>query len=84
MTAERNHHFQLIAGLAGLLDRERIIETIETLLEVDAVYDGDAVIFRDIALRFGDDDRVKSVYRTIDGNEPGGGVVMEADALTRR
>ena len=75
MNADRDHYFQLIASLAGLLDRERIIETIEKLLDVDAVYDGDAVIFRDIALRFDDDGRVKCVYRTIDGSETGVDVV---------
>ena len=37
-------------------------------LGVTAVHDGDCVIFDDLAIRFGSDDRVRSVFRTIDGS----------------
>jgi len=37
------------------------------VLGIAAVHDGDCIIFDDLAIRFGSDDRVKSVFRTIDG-----------------
>ena len=63
--------FALVASLANLLDRELVVETMESVLGVTAVQDGDSVIFRDFAIRFGSDDRVKSVFRTIDGSASG-------------
>jgi hypothetical protein len=60
--------FALVASLANLLDRALVIETMETVLGIAAVHDGDCVIFDDLAIRFGTDDRVKSVFRTIDGS----------------
>ncbi len=59
--------FALVASLANLLDKELVIETMESVLGVSAVHDGDSVIFDDLAIQFGRDDRVKSVFRTIDG-----------------
>ncbi|MDH4003211.1 MAG: hypothetical protein OEV32_00095 [Gammaproteobacteria bacterium] len=59
--------FGLVASLANLLDRKLIIETMESVLGIAAVHDGDCIIFDDLAIRFGSDDRVKSVFRTIDG-----------------
>ncbi len=64
--------FTLVASLANLLDRALVIETMESVLGVKAVHDGDCVIFDDLAIRFGSDDRVKSVFRTIDGSVSGG------------
>ncbi|NCF23190.1 MAG: hypothetical protein GWP60_01525 [Gammaproteobacteria bacterium] len=59
--------FALVASLANLLDKELVIETMESVLGVSAVHDGDCIIFDDLAIQFGRDDRVKSVFRTIDG-----------------
>jgi hypothetical protein len=59
--------FGLVASVANLLDKALVVETMESVLGVVAVHDGDCVIFDDLAIRFGSDDRVKSVFRTIDG-----------------
>jgi hypothetical protein len=59
--------FGLVASLANLLDRELVIETMESVLGITAVHDGDCIKFEDLAIRFGRDGRVKSVFRTIDG-----------------
>ena len=59
--------FALVASLANLLDKDLVIETMESVLGVTAVHDGDCIIFDDLAIRFGADGRVKSVFRTIDG-----------------
>ncbi len=64
--------FGLVASLANLLDRTLVVETMESVLGVTAVHEGDCVIFDDFAIRFGSDDRVKSVFRTIDGSGNGG------------
>ena len=63
--------FGLVASLANLLDRALVVETMESVLGVTAVQDGDCAIFEDFAIRFGSDDRVKSVFRTIDGSGNG-------------
>ena len=63
--------FGLVASLANLLDRTLVVETMESVLGVTAVHEGDCVIFDDFAIRFGSDDRVKSVFRTIDGSASG-------------
>ena len=63
--------FALVASLANLLDRALVIETMESVLGVKAIHDDDCVIFDDLAIRFGSDDRVKSVFRTIDGSVSG-------------
>lgn len=68
--------FGLVASVANLLDRALIVETMESVLGVAAVHDGDCVIFDDLAIRFGSDDRVKSVFRIIDGTA---GDVTQAD-----
>jgi hypothetical protein len=59
--------FALVASLANLLDKALVIETMESVLGITGVEDGDCVIFDDLAIRFGNDGRVKSVFRTIDG-----------------
>ena len=64
---DSERRFGLVASLANLLDRKLIIETMESVLGIAAVHDGDCIIFDDLAIRFGSDDRVKSVFRTIDG-----------------
>ena len=68
--------FALVASVANLLDKALVVETMESVLGVAAVHDGDCVIFDDLAIRFGSDDRVKSVFRTIDGTAGG---VTQAD-----
>lgn len=59
--------FALVASLANVLDKALVIETMEAVLGVTAVHDGDCIILDDLGIRFGADDRVKSVFRTIDG-----------------
>jgi len=66
---EREKLFLLIAGLANLLDRSVIIETLERLLAATAEDNGDTVFFGDVGVAFGDDGRVKSVFQTFDGEE---------------
>lgn len=60
--------FALVASLANLLDEKLVIETMESVLGIVAVRENDCVIFDDLAIRFGSDGRVKSVFRTIDGS----------------
>ena len=60
--------FSLVASLANLLDRDLVVETMQSVLGIDPVRDGDCVVFDDLAIQFGKDNRVKSVFRTIDGS----------------
>jgi len=60
--------FGLVASLANLLDKDLVVETMQSVLGIEAIHDGDCVIFDDFAIRFGEDDRVRSVFRTIDGS----------------
>jgi hypothetical protein len=60
--------FSLVASLANLLDKDLVVETIASVLDIEPVHDGDCVIFDDIAIRFGRDDKVASIFRTIDGS----------------
>ncbi len=69
--------FGLVASLANLLDRDLVVETMESVLGIAAVHDGDCIIFDDLAIRFGSDGRVKSVFRTIDGS--GSGIRADPD-----
>lgn len=74
LDALHGHHtdqdrlFGLVAGLANLLDRDQVVETIGSVLGIEPVEDGDCVVFDDLAIRFGADGRVKSIFRTIDGS----------------
>ena len=68
LQSDQERLFGLVASLANLLDRELVVETIATVLGIDPVYDDDCVIFDDLAIRFGPDDRITSVFRTIDGS----------------
>ena len=61
--------FGLVASLANLLDKDLVVETMQSVLGIEAIHDGDCVIFDDFAIRFGEDDRVRSVFRTIDGSK---------------
>ena len=67
-TTDQDRLFALVASLANLLDRDLVVETVESVLGIKAVHEGDCVIFDDLAIRFGSDDRVKSIFRTIDGS----------------
>ena len=60
--------FSLVASIANLLNREQVVETIASELGIEPVVDGDCVVFDDLAIRFGRDGRIKSVFRTIDGS----------------
>lgn len=66
--SDQDRLFSLIASLANVLDRKQVIETMQSVLGVAPVHDGDCVVFDDLAIRFGSDDRVRSVFRTIDGS----------------
>lgn len=60
--------FQLVASLANVLDRDMVVQTIESLLDTKSTDKGDCVVFGDLAIRFDADDNIKSVYRTYDGS----------------
>jgi len=60
--------FVLVASLANLLDKELVVETVASVLGIEPVYDDDCVVFDDLAIRFGRDGKVASVFRTIDGS----------------
>ena len=60
--------FQLIASLANLLDRDVVVETMQTILGIEPVDQGDCVLFDDLTVKFGGNGRVVGIYRTIDGN----------------
>ena len=61
--------FSLVASLANLLDKDLVVETIQSVLGIEPVHDGDRVIFDDLEIQFGQDDRIKSITRTIDGSK---------------
>ena len=60
--------FGLVASLANLLDKELVVETVASVLGIEPVYDDDCVVFGDLAIRFGHDGKVASVFRMIDGS----------------
>jgi len=60
--------FGLVASLANLLDKDLVVETMQSILGIEPVHDGDSVKFDDLEIQFGQDDRVKSITRTIDGS----------------
>ena len=60
--------FSLVASLANLLDKDLVVETMQSVLGIEPVHDGDCVRFDDLEIQFGQDDRVKSITRTIDGS----------------
>lgn len=64
---EQERLFQLIASLANLLDREIVVETMQTILGIDPVDEGDCVLFGDLTVKFGSSGKVIGIYRTIDG-----------------
>jgi len=69
---EQERLFQLIASLANLLDREIVVETMQTILGIEPVDQGDCVLFNDLTVKFSDNGRVIGIYRIIDGEtEPG-------------
>lgn len=68
-SGEQDRLFGLVASLANLLDKDLVVETMQSVLGIDPVHDGDCVIFDDLAITFGEDNRVKSVFRTIDGSK---------------
>lgn len=61
--------FGLVASLANLLDKDLVVETVQSVLGIEPVHDGDCVKFDDLEIQFGQDDRVKSISRTIDGSK---------------
>ncbi len=64
---EQERLFQLIASLANLLDREIVVETIQSILGIQPVDQDDCVLFDDLTVKFGDNGKVIGIYRTIDG-----------------
>lgn len=61
--------FSLVASLANLLDKDLVVETMQSVLGIEPVHEGDCVIFDDLEIQFGQDNRVKSITRTIDGSK---------------
>ena len=78
LSTEQDRLFQLIAALANLLDRDNVTETVRKILDIEPVESDDCVVFGDIAIRFGADNRVKSVYKTIDGTNPVEKIVIKS------
>jgi len=68
-SSDQERLFGLVANLANLLDKDLVVETMQSVLGIEPVHDGDCVIFDDLAIRFGKDGRVKSIFRTIDGSK---------------
>ena len=66
--SDQDRLFALVANLANLLDRDLVVETMSSVLGIEPVIEDDCVVFDDLAIRFGSDGRVKSVFRTIDGS----------------
>jgi hypothetical protein len=65
---EQERLFQLIASLANLLDREIVVETMQSILGIEPVDRDDCVIFDNLTVKFGENGHVVGIYRTIDGN----------------
>jgi len=66
---ERDRLFQLIAALANCLDRDVVVEIMQSHLGIEPVTDGDSTMFDDIAVRFNNDGRVTSICQVIDGTD---------------
>jgi hypothetical protein len=64
--------FQLIASLANLLDREIVVETMQSILGIAPIDKEDCVLFDNLTVKFGDNGRVIGIYRTIDGETNAG------------
>ena len=64
---EQEDVMQLVAGLANCFDKELIVETVGTLLDVEPVHVDNCVHFDDLTLRFDDAGRIDGMYRVIDG-----------------
>lgn len=75
--SEQDRLFRLVAALANCLDRQVVIETMQQILGVTAVDEGDCVIFGNITVTFDQNGRVKGLYRVIDGSERAPGVTGE-------
>ena len=60
--------FQLIASLGSLLDKEMLVETVQSILGVEPVELDDCVHFDDLSVKFGRNGKVIGVYRMIDGS----------------
>ena len=80
---EQEKLFQLIAALANCLERDIIIETMQCILGIDPIEKYDCVLFGDIAVGFGEDGRVKSLYRVIDGSTNPAKVVTQSELRGR-
>jgi hypothetical protein len=70
---EQERLFQLIGSLANLLDRDIVVETMQSLLGITPVSRDDCVLFDDLTVKFNKDGKVIGIYRTIDGEASIGG-----------
>ncbi len=75
---EQERLFQLIASLANLLDRELVVETLQSILGIEPVESNDCVLFENLAVKFGENGRVIGVYRTIDGTMEPSKVIIQS------
>lgn len=66
---ERDRLFQLIAALANCLDRDVVVEIMQSNLGIEPVTNGDTTVFDDIAVRFNIEGRVTSICHVIDGSD---------------
>jgi len=63
---ERDRLFQLVAGLANIMDKAILVETMKSVLGIEPVEMEDCILFDDISIRFGDDGRVIGICHTLD------------------
>lgn len=66
---ERDRLFQLVAALANCLDRDVVVEIMQSNLGIEPVTNGDTTVFDDIAVRFNIEGRVTSICHVIDGSD---------------
>jgi hypothetical protein len=75
---EQERLFQLIASLANLLDKDIVVETMQSILGIEPVEMDDCVLFEDLAVKFGENGRVAGIYRTIDGTAKPSEVIIQS------
>jgi hypothetical protein len=70
--------FQLIASLANLLDKDIVVETMQSILGIEPVEMDDCVLFENLAVKFDENGRVAGIYRTIDGTAKSSEVTIQS------
>jgi hypothetical protein len=75
---EQERLFQLIASLANLLDKDIVVETMQSILGIEPVEMDDCVLFENLAVKFDENGRVAGIYRTIDGTAKSSEVTIQS------